>query len=630
MSVIDEVKQKVDIVEVIGQYASLKKAGRNLTALCPFHSEKNPSFFVYPEQQSWHCFGACNTGGDAFSFVMKKENMDFGEALRLLAQKVGVDIPSRFEPDTRKDEKERLYQVNEAAALYFHNLLLNSQEGKKAGEYLANRGLSQETISDFQLGFSLNSWEALKQYLLEKDYSESEIIEAGLLVEAEDGKTHDRFRNRLLFPINDNRGRTIGFGARVLDDSLPKYVNSPQTALFDKSGIIYGLHLAARAIRQQELAVLVEGYMDVITAHQNGFQNVVAAMGTSITERQVSVLKRLTKNIVLALDADTAGGEATKRGSIVAVSHSEDDLGEDSENKYDGSTLYLNEGDIRKRQIFGHKYIGQNVIDTNVGILVLPSGKDPDDVIKQDISDWQNLVNKAVPLIDYIIDVVTSSLDLTTADGKSTTLENLLPYISQISDSVSYSHYRQKISRLLQLSERDLEATISNFRSDRATRTRRNQSVRAEKLSKVVKPLFSHTAEEECLALMLQHPELRSRDAGLIPEYFENSENREILLAWQQVDDLASLKENLDPSIWEYLDTLINKTILATQIEERYNKYGLRLREDYLRGLARKRASAPETEGMTAGLPLEEDVEVSSGLREVFTQKARKDRQQRR
>ena len=222
MSVIDEVKQRTDIIEVISQYATVTKAGRTFRALCPFHTEKRPSFFVYPEQQSWHCFGACNTGGDVFSFVMKKENMDFGEALRLLAERAGITIPSRFEQDTGKDEREKLYKINEAAAQYFHNLLLNSPAGEKARDYLNGRDFSSKSITDFQLGFSLNSWEALEQHMTEKGYSQSELLEAGLIITEDDGKTHDRFRNRLMFPISDARGRVTGFGARVLDDSLPK------------------------------------------------------------------------------------------------------------------------------------------------------------------------------------------------------------------------------------------------------------------------------------------------------------------------------------------------------------------------------------------------------------------------
>ncbi|MFC1952684.1 DNA primase [Chloroflexota bacterium] len=583
MSVIDEVKQQVDIVEVVSQYTSLKKAGRNLTALCPFHSEKAPSFFVYPEQQSWHCFGACNTGGDAFSFVMKKENIDFGEALRLLAQRAGIVIPSRLEPDPAKEEKERLYQVNEAAALYFHNLLLDSPEGKKAREYLDGRGLSQKAISDFLLGFSLNSWEALKQYLLEKDYSESEILEAGLLVETEGSKTHDRFRNRLVFPINDGRGRTIGFGARVLDDSLPKYVNSPQTPLFDKSGIIYGLHLATQAIRQQELAVLVEGYMDVITAHQNGFHNVVAAMGTSITERQVGVLKRLSKNIALALDADSAGEEAMLR----CVSY-------------------------------------ENTLEAEMKVIILPEGKDPDDVIRTDTGNWITLVTEAIPVVDYTMNLVSSRLDMTIASGQTLAVSRLGPIILEIKDPIRQAFYKQKLSRITDKDIRTIEIALGGMKPSPKTRQPKLKSS-----ERTVPSLYSHPVEEACLALLLQHPELKDKDIGLSPEYYLNSENREIYIAWQQADNLPLLQERLDPTLRDYIDTLMNKKIIATQVEERYTDYVLRLRKDYLQGLARKRASVSETEGIPSQLPLEEDVEISNGLREVHIQKAGRGRKQK-
>jgi len=217
MNTANEVRQRSDIVEVVGQYVSLAKAGRTFRGLCPFHSEKHPSFFVYPEQQSWHCFG-CNAGGDVFSFVMKKQGIEFKEALHLLAERAGVTISLRPEAEADRKGKERLYQVNEAAAQYFQNLLLTSPAGEKARTYIASRGFSAKTIADFQLGFSLNSWESLKQYLLERDYTDSELLTAGLVIESEDGKTHDRFRNKLMFPILDIRGHVIGFGARALDD----------------------------------------------------------------------------------------------------------------------------------------------------------------------------------------------------------------------------------------------------------------------------------------------------------------------------------------------------------------------------------------------------------------------------
>ncbi|MDP6824569.1 MAG: DNA primase, partial [Dehalococcoidales bacterium] len=394
MSVIGEVKQRTDIVAVVSQYVALKKAGGNLTGLCPFHNEKNPSFFVYLEQQSWHCFG-CNTGGDVLSFIMKKESMDFGEALRLLAQKAGVTLPSRPEREEEKKGKERLYQVNEATARYFHDQLRDSPTGEKARSYLASRRFSQKTVADFQLGFSLNRWDALKQHLLEIGYTDDELLTAGLVVATEDGKTHDRFRNKLMFPIRDNRKHVIGFGARVLDDSLPKYVNSPQTPLFDKSGSLYAIDLTATDIRQQNLAVIVEGYIDVITAHQSGFNNVVASMGTSVTERQVSSLKKLTKNMTLALDADAAGEEAMLR----VVSY-------------------------------------ENIIEGEIKVMILPKGKDPDDVIKEDTDKWRKLAVEALPIMDYTFNMAVAELDLATARDKSLAVAKLLPTIAEMKDAV--------------------------------------------------------------------------------------------------------------------------------------------------------------------------------------------------
>ena len=593
MGVIDEVKQRTDIVEVVSQYTTLKKAGRTFRALCPFHSEKHPSFFVYPEQQSWHCFGACNTGGDVFSFVMKKEGIDFGDALRLLAQKAGVTIPSRFEPEAGKEERERLYQANQAAVQYFHNLLLNSPAGERAKEYFASRGFSLKTITDFQLGFSLNSWDALKQYLIERGYTESELLTAGLVIEAEAGKTHDRFRNRLMFPIHDIRGRIVGFGARVLDDSLPKYLNSPQTLVFDKSSCLYGINLAAAAIRQQNLAVIVEGYMDVITAHQNSFNNVVASMGTSVTEKQINTLKRLSKDMIFALDADAAGEEATLRG-------------------------------------VGY----ENTLDAEVKVIILPKGKDPDDVIKEDAKIWQNLLEEALPIVDYTFNMVTSELDLNTAKGKSLAVDKLLPIIAEMKDTVRQAHYLQKLARLVKVSEHSLEAAVGRIKPSQSRGYVKKAKPKA--IAQALHPLLSSPIEEYCLALLLQHPELKARSEGLLPEYFENSENREIFTAWQQANDPSSLKDGLDSAIREHLDSLITKSLPANQIEEKYDNCVLRLREEYLKGLERKReavfALEVETGGSGADLTKlkEEGIEPSIQLREVFSQKAGGGREQRR
>jgi len=624
MSAIDEVKQRTDIVEVASQYVRLTKAGRTFRALCPFHSEKHPSFFIYPEQQSWHCFGACNTGGDVFSFIMKKQGIDFGDALRLLAQRAGITLSSRFGQDAGRDERERLYQVNEAAAQYFHNLLLNSPDGEKTRNYVASRGFSPKTIVDFQLGFSLNSWEALKQYLMERGYTESELLTAGLVVEAESGKTHDRFRNKLMFPISDVRGHTIGFGARVLDDSLPKYINSPQTPTFDKSSSLYGINLATAAIRQQGTAVIVEGYMDVITAHQGGFNNVVASMGTAVTEKQVGTLKKLTKNLVLALDADTAGEEAMLRGGEIAAQPPP----EDTAPRYlipETPAASLNEPEVRRYIRLGRRVINKDALDIETSVIILPEGKDVDDVIKEDAKTWQYLLAKALPVVDYTCNMKTADLDLTTAKGKSLAADRLLPIIAEIDDTVRQDHYLTKLSKLTGTSYRRLEAALAKYRVDRRTTQPTKEAVAQPR-----RPLLSSPIEEYCLALLLQHPELKAQSEGLSPEYFENSENREIFVAWQQTDDLSLLKKDkLDPAIWEHLDYLINKSLPANQIEQKYTSCVLRLREKFLRGLETKRGAVLALEAEAGGTAAElakleeQGIEVSVQLGEVFTQKRR-------
>ena len=582
MGVIDEVKQRTDIIDVVGQYTTLTKSGRTFRALCPFHSEKHPSFYVYPDQQSWHCFGACNTGGDVFSFIMKKQGIDFGEALRLLAQRAGVTIPSKFEGGAESEERQKLYQANQAAAQYFQNLL-NSPKGKKALSYASGRGFTPKTIADFQLGYSPNIWEGLKKHLTDKGCTEKELLDAGLIIEAEGGKTHDRFRNKLMFPILDGRGRIIGFGARVLDESLPKYVNSPQTPIFDKSGNLYGLNLAKDAIRQQDLAVIVEGYMDVITAHQNGFNNVVASMGTSVTEKQVSTIKRTSKNVALALDADAAGEEATLR----AVGF-------------------------------------ENILDAEVKVIIMPQGKDPDDVIREDAKAWKKLLEEAVPIIDYTFDIVTSGLDLTKVSNKTLARDKLLPIIGEIKDIVRKAHYLQKLARLIAVDERNLEADLARIRP-------KPVKGRAEQPAPEVAPhpILSSPKEEYCLALLLQHPELKKRAEQLLPEYFQNSENREIFIAWQQSGKIESIKEKLEPAIHEHLDFLLTKELSSTKIEQRYDECTLNLREEYFRSLARKIEAVLAQEAQSGGKAAElaklkeHGIEVNIQLGEVFAQKSR-------
>jgi len=437
MGVVDEVKERLDIVDVISAYVPLKKAGRNFKGLCPFHTEKTPSFIVFPETQGWHCFGACGTGGDVFTFIMRRESMEFGEALRLLAGRAGVELEPRGEAEALAGKaKERLQRLNVLAAEYFHYLLVNSPEGAGARDYLSRRGVSDETRGGFQLGCARNDWNALGSHLTAKGYSWADLVGAGLVVEREGGGYYDRFRGRLVFPIRDVRGHVVGFGARALDDSLPKYLNSPQTPLFDKSSILYGVDQAKDAIREQGLAVIVEGYMDVLLAHQYGRRNVVASMGTALTDKQIRVLKKLTKRLVLALDPDAAGEQATLRG-LEAAKEGFD---------YRAVPVPTRRGLIRY----------QEQLDADIRVTTLPAGQDPDEVIKADATRWDALIAAALPVVEYYMRTLVGKFDLASPKDKVAAAREVLPLIREVGSSVERSHYVQELARMLRVDERVL------------------------------------------------------------------------------------------------------------------------------------------------------------------------------
>jgi DNA primase len=604
MSVIDDVKQRLDIVQVVSEYAKLQKSGRSYKALCPFHSEKNPSFFVFPDRQSWHCFGACGTGGDIFSFIMKKEGVDFAQALHLLADKAGVSLVAPAPPgkQTQNKEKEKLFELNEAAAEYYHHLL-NTSVGKIARNYVAKRELSPETIENFQLGFAPEGWDTLKQYLKDKEYGEAGLLASGLLVEREDKNTYDRFRNRLMFPIRNIQGKITGFGGRALDDSLPKYLNSPQTQIFDKSSSLYGIDRAKAAIRQKDQAVIVEGYIDVLTAHQHGYHNVVASMGTAMTDKQLSILKNLTKNLILALDADTAGEEAISRSGEM----------------------------IDKMLPVPPSFYGwvryEDAHNAEVKILVLPQDKDPDDIIKEDASLWQKLIIDAKPMIDFILETVISKVDLSSARDKSSAVEKLLPLLSHMEDSIRQAHYVERLARLLKIDERDLHDKMKKFKVDERKR-RASKSIRA--FAPAVPAITSFRPEQYCLALLLQYPELKSGSTGLSPDHFENTENRELFVKWQQSSDLTSLKDSLDNALEEYLESLIAKDLPPILKEsetarfEDLNQCINRLQERRLKTLEAEKQELlvieAEIGGTTAQLAKleEQGLAVDKQLKEVF------------
>jgi DNA primase len=320
------IKDKLDIVQIIGEYITLKKAGANWKANCPFHNEKSPSFMVQAEKQIWHCFG-CSKGGDVFTFVQEIEGLDFRETLKLLAKRAGVELSKSYN-ETDSSERNRLLAINTAAAYFFHRMLLDMDASKPARDYLERRGMKAETVEAWQVGFVPDQWDLLTKYLLKKGHGINDLVTAGLTIKRDNADPasgrgyYDRFRGRVMFPICDVHGNVVGFTGRVLVEtefSGGKYVNTPQTPLYDKSRVLYGIHKAKTAIKSEDLAVLVEGQMDVIACHQAGMANVVAASGTALTAEQIKILKRYTTTVAMAFDADSAGQNAGKRGAGVAL-----------------------------------------------------------------------------------------------------------------------------------------------------------------------------------------------------------------------------------------------------------------------------------------------------------------------
>ncbi|MBI2913604.1 MAG: DNA primase [Chloroflexi bacterium] len=554
MNEVQEVKARLDIVDVIGQYVQLQKAGRSFKAICPFHSERTPSFIVSPDRQSWHCFGACGTGGDAIAFVMRKEGLEFPEALRMLAQRAGVLLPERRVSQEEDRIRERLRAANEAAAAWYRRLLLDGDAGRAASEYLERRGADGPTAEAFGLGYSPPAWEAMRERLRQEGFTDAELLAAGLLVEGESGP-HDRFRGRLMFPIRDLRGRVIGFGARALDDSLPKYLNTSQTPIFDKGGVLYALERAQDGIRREGRAVIVEGYMDAIAAHQHGFDNVVASMGTALTERQVRLLKRLSAQIVLALDADAAGSEAAVRGHDVVR-----------------GALAGEEGSAAVPVVTWRGLVRyQTAVAVELRVAVLPEGLDPDDVIRADTAAWRALIEGAKPVLDYRLETSAAAHDLTLPHGRSQLAQEFLPLLAAVADPVVRAHYLQRLSRLALVNERDLAAMLASSGARRA-----RPGAMAPAAAAAPSPPAGDAREEFLLALLLRYPELRPEGLVIQEDLLWESENREVLALWKRQDgDLLTgaegedeVKDALPQELRPHLERLLARRLPSFDLKQ--------------------------------------------------------------
>ncbi|MEK7495048.1 MAG: DNA primase [Patescibacteria group bacterium] len=479
---IEEIKRKVDIVEFIGNFITLKKAGRNFKAICPFHQEKSPSFVVSPDRGIWHCFGACGEGGDAIKFLMKWENITFIEALKELAKKTGVKLTLNkisFE-DKIWQKKERFIGMNQLASEFFHYVLNKTDYGKKANEYLKSRLLNQIIIDKFELGYSPSSWDSLKLFLKKKKYEEEEMSENGLLVKSERGSYYDRFRGRLMFPLKDSRNNVLGFSGRILDGDTKeaKYVNTPETPIYHKRECLFGINLALEEIKKQKNVFIVEGELDMIMPFQHGYSNFVAVKGTALTNEQLKLLKRYTDKITLMMDADVAGIESIKRG-------------------------------IDEAEKF----------DFEIRVVTIDFAKDPDEALKKDPDKFKKIISKPIPIYDFLIETAQKRNPEESAFAKKKIGEEVIPMIEKITNPIVRTFYIKKLAGILEVSENTVENLVIQLKR------KKNQLLHNKiKYNKLVEDSRELTIDKYVLSVVFQSADpnkiYHNVFEVLKPEYF--------------------------------------------------------------------------------------------------------------
>jgi DNA primase len=534
--VIEQIKEKLDIVNEIGAVVALKRAGKDYKGLCPFHNERTPSFYIFPDSKTWRCFG-CNEGGDIFTFIQRHQGLDFRDTLALLAEKAGVALggdDGPREPPAQTQAKARLRALNDAAAVWFHHQLLTAHAAQYARSYLQSRGITNETIAQFRLGFAPEG-DHLTRYLIEQGYSEDEIIEAGFARrrEGERGGLYDYFRNRVIFPIRDGRGQTIGFGGRELGGGTPKYLNTPQTLLFDKSATLYGMDLAREAIRKQDEVVIVEGYVDAIMAHQYGYHNTVACIGSAITIKHVQSINKLTHRLVLALDPDPAGEAATLHAiqnaqegfdrELVPVPLPADERAPRGKGK-------------RKNELPAGMVRFEEQVKAEIRVLQLPDGVDPDEFIRADPPAWGAALKQALPLIDFYFDRLLIGLDLKAPADQIEAKNRIFTVLAAVADRAKQEAYIRQLAALLRIDER---STLADFRRYRRQHmAQHSPGARVAETDEIVEkyqiqeaPILhkltqgsileerasaGRTLENHCIGLLLNEPEAITEACGIL------------------------------------------------------------------------------------------------------------------
>jgi DNA primase len=512
MDEVEEIKQKADVAEVIGTYIQLKQAGRNLKAPCPFHQEKTASFMVSPEKGIWHCFG-CHQGGDVIKFVQLIEGLDFRDALEVLAKRVGVELKARRSGDGGSRQREQLQKAIGWAVKYFQASLVHNP---KALTYLKDkRHLTRQTVTDFQIGYSPDTWQGLTDILAKKSFSQDEMLKAGLAGQkAGRQNVYDIFRGRIMLTICDGQGQPVGFTGRVLDGGEPKYLNTPQTPLYDKSRVIYGLHLAKDAIRESDEVIIVEGNMDVVASHQAGVKQVVAVSGTALTLDQLKALSRFTKNIKLAFDQDRAGIAATERAIELAGKL--------------GLTLKM---------------------------IEIEGAKDPDELIQKDPNLWRKAITDAKYVIDYFFDRYEREIDLSSSIGKRQFGDRLAPLLQRLADPAERDRYAQKLAEKIEASvdatQKKIESATSNEPVNARAITVRPQPLEATR---------SHDNQEELeelvLAMNLAFAEVRISLSDIRDTDFTSLERLAIFQELRGSDKMAEEFAKALPNIGDYVKIL--------------------------------------------------------------------------
>jgi DNA primase, catalytic core len=605
MSQLDEIKSRIDIVDLVGETVKLRRAGKNYSGLCPFHNEKTPSFIVSPDRQTWHCFGQCGEGGDIFKFVMKKEGWDFKEALRFLAERAGVKLEAyKAEKPEEKEAHERLRTLLDEAVT-FYRYHLSTPPGKFALDYIhEKRHLTDATIETFGLGYAPQGWDNVLKHFTDKGFSNQELLEAGLVSQRDSGGFNDRFRNRLMIPIRDENSRMTGFGARILDpNDVPKFMNSPETPLFSKSRLLYGLDRARKPIRSANQAIIVEGYLDVIALHQAGFENVVSPMGTSLTEDQLRLLKKFTRSIVLALDPDAAGQKAVLRGLEAA----RQTLDRQDEIAFDARGLLHHEARLQ----------------ADLRVASMPDNLDPDEIVQRDPDQWKKLIENAQPIVVHVMGALAVGRDLDDAKVKSEIAAQVLPLIEDLPNPVERDTYRQRLARFLKVDERSISGRGVQVPKQRRPRLQVETPaapVRVPATVPVNAP--SHKSEAHILGLLIRRPDLLYLlDRGLVeagldrmtPEDFGYTDHQVLFrlvrqsLGQDDHDAVDFLHRNLPPSLETLVDELAAKPGELDPVDDR-------LIEDLFRAVVKIRRTAL-TENISQLGVLQKDAQQSGDLR---------------